>query len=50
MWCLVVVVVLAYCHTAGWDFWGEVINNFNETEHYYDLFAPVLGLPKEHVL
>jgi len=42
--------VVAYCETAGWDFWGEEIDNFNETEWWCDLSAPVLGLPEEHAL
>lgn len=47
---VVVVVVVAYCQTAGCGSWDEEVDNFNETVRRCDLLVPALGLPEVHVL
>lgn len=50
VWCLGAAVVVACCQTAGCCFWGEEVDNFNETARWCDLRGPGLGLPEVHTL
>lgn len=50
VWCLGAAVVVACCQTAGCCFWGEEVDNFNETVRWCDLRGPGLGLPEVHTL